>query len=574
MTTNNEMGQIIPFNQGAEFYLRKGRGYLEQNEYVNALKSIRKAYLMGRGNVETSLALAEVLNRMQRFEESTRVLLMIDAEKTPSEVLFGLANNYIAMEEFEPAKACLEQYISANTEGAFVDEAEDLLDLLEDETELALQIGLPQTDDVHLIEDVHYAKSLHFCELDKDAKKYLTDIEQEYPDSIYLQTEIALLQLNLKEYVEAEQRLFGLLKMDSKNTRVLCLLALVQYTQGRIEDAEETMSRVVINASTSLDDLGHAASLYIELQQYNKAVQILELMLKIMPYDKLALHQMALCKYQLDDRIRSCQIYQTLVDMDETDTVAAFYLKLVKGKDSKLKKRFMTSYEVPYTELVSRLKYIRDSFNRSEEETKNDWATDAELRGLLRWSLFSQISPIRTHIIQTLGSMDDDESKYLLREFLLRMDVPDSAKSVAAGALSATGFHGSFCIYMSGKWQFSVMDTLNIPQNLIPSYERVLEIIVSEPDKQSLPKNTTQFATRIFFYYYSVLGDDVKGLNHDQIQSMAAGFILMALHAQQDSRTADDICDMFGISMRRLNNALTKIFTALDKGEEEPKCDS
>lgn len=574
MSNDDKMGQIIPFKLGVGAYIRKGRSFFVRNDFVPALKYMRRAYLMDREEPEAQLALAETLNRMQLYEESLRILLLSSSNSASPESLFGIASNYMAMEEFEPAKACLEQYTTIAPDGIFADEAEDYLDLLNDEEELAAQMRLPESDDIKLIEQLHIAKSMHFNLRDKEAEKMLKEIEKSYSKSVSLQTEIALFEINCKKYIQAEQRLFGLLKIDKRNAKVLSLIALIQYTTGREMDAKETLARIILSSDMSTEELIHSASMLIELKQYKRAAEALGYLLRILPYDRLALHQSALCKYMLDDRDGAGEVYQKLLDMDEHDTVADYYLNAVRKRDPFLKKRIMSSYEVPIVEVGRRLKYLRSILSEEDDKLQACWAEDMEFRKMVKWSLFSALSPMRDKLIQFLGYIKDEEAQYLLRDYLLRMDQADSFKTDAIDALHATGFKGTFGVYIAGKWQLSYMESLIIPESMPSSFERILNYIVSAPELIKMPKNTSQIAAKIFFYYYNSLGDNIKPVTSNQIQAMGAAFILMSLHAQQDPMTADELCEIFNISMRRLNNALTKIFTALDKQGEDPECDS
>lgn len=574
MSESNELGKIVPFKQEPSFYVRKGREYLQKNEFVKALSYMRKAYSMQPKSFEAAMGVAETLNRMQCYEESARILLLVDAQIAPSEVLFGLASNYIAMEEFEAAKQCLIQYLTNEPNGEFADEAEDYLELLEDDDELAVQMGLPKTDDVKLIDHIHFAKSMHFSGRDEEGKQYLLNLEQTYPQSSVLQTEIALFQYNLKEYTEAEQRLFGLLKKDKRSIRVLCLIALIQYTLGKEAEALETMSLVSFTSTTGTDELSNAATLFLQLQQYEKAEAALNRLLYIVPYDKLALHQMGYCKCYLGDIKQAEAIYQLLHKMNENDTVAAYYLDAVRSGDPNTNKRMMISYEVPYSELLRRLKYLRNSLNDNEHKASLTWQNDPEFRRLIRWSLTSQLSPIRDQILLLLASVGGEEAEYVLRDFLLRMDQPDTAKKDALAALNNMNAKAPFCLYLNGRWQYSIIQPLNLPESLPVSYEMILEAITDVPVDNNMPQNTPQIAARIYFYYIAALEGDFPRISQKQEVALAAAFVLMALHAQQDPRTADDVCEVFGVSMRRLNNALTKIFTCLEKSGKGPPCDS
>ena len=96
---------ILSFDQGAGFYLRTGRRQAEAGNLVRALSHLRTAHEKDPKNKEIAIALAEILNRMQRFEESIGVLMSMGRlEKLPPDGLFGMASNFIAMEEFGPAE--------------------------------------------------------------------------------------------------------------------------------------------------------------------------------------------------------------------------------------------------------------------------------------------------------------------------------------------------------------------------------------------------------------------------------------------------------------------------------------
>ena len=91
---------ILSFDQGAGFYLKTGRRQAEAGNLVRALAHLRTAHEKDPDNPEITIALAEIMNRMQRFEESIAVLMGLGRlEALPPDGLFGMASNFIAMEE-------------------------------------------------------------------------------------------------------------------------------------------------------------------------------------------------------------------------------------------------------------------------------------------------------------------------------------------------------------------------------------------------------------------------------------------------------------------------------------------
>ena len=72
-------------------------------------------------------------------------------------------------------------------------------------------------------------------------------------------------------------------------------------------------------------------------------------------------------------------------------------------------------------------------------------------------------------------------------------------------------------------------------------------------------------AIKIYHYFVSSQGDALPHLSQKQEVAMAAAFTLMAAHTLQLDTTPEQVCDIFSITMRRLNNALQKIFTLMEQ---------
>ena len=65
--TKNKTGKVIPFSQGATFYMKRGAKELEKNDLIAAIAKYREAYERAPKDAEIAIALAEILSQMQRF---------------------------------------------------------------------------------------------------------------------------------------------------------------------------------------------------------------------------------------------------------------------------------------------------------------------------------------------------------------------------------------------------------------------------------------------------------------------------------------------------------------------------
>ncbi|MBQ5986014.1 MAG: hypothetical protein IJL59_02010, partial [Clostridia bacterium] len=78
-----------------------------------------------------------------------------------------------------------------------------------------------------------------------------------------------------------------------------------------------------------------------------------------------------------------------------------------------------------------------------------------------------------------------------------------------------------------------------------------------------------EVAIRIFLYFTASLDHRYPRLTPAQENAMSAAFVLLALSSLDLSNIPPDmLCDWYGISRRRLENALQKIFRQLQKEKE------
>ncbi|MDO4543183.1 MAG: hypothetical protein Q4C01_01410 [Clostridia bacterium] len=569
MSENENSGKILTFERDASFFLRRGRRYLEQNDDISALQSMRRAYAKEPQNAEIAIALSEQLNKMQRFEESNKVLMMIDSEQDSSEVLFGMASNHLALENFSAARQLLELYLSREPDGPYAEDAEDYLDLLDDDEEISAQMGLKNGEDIQLIEDIHRIKSMDIVKGYPEIIKAYQKLEKQYPESFVLQINIALAQFASGESDKAQQRLFRILKRDSKNIKAICMLALVYKSKGKMLQAKETMKRIPVKASYELDELNNLALTYLELGDYEKAAQILKQERVILPYDTTILHHTAICCFMTGKREQAREIYRRLLAIDEYDTIAEYYLALTSSEEPIDSGDWMISYTTPVAECLQRWTYVSEALKKRVEKRSDIWKRDERLRRLMRWIMRYRVDTLRSETIDFLADTKDLEAEAILRDFLMRTDCSDESKKHAFFALREMGAKEPYGMFYNGVWQYGIMGQIEFPGDMPVPYRNVLALILETISSEGLGGAVADVAARIFLYYVEELKGDYPRLTHDQEQAFAAAVSLMAFHATQLPHTPDDICEMYGVTLRRLNNALSKIFLLFDDSNFE-----
>lgn len=583
MKNDRETGVIVPFQQNAEFYYQRGNRYLtEPEDLAKAEQYLRKAYLLEPEREEYILSFAETLHRMHRFEESLFVLLgsLNEENQNSAEMIFGIASVFVGLEEFRAASQCLHLCLEREPNGPYADRALDMLELIEDEPELEAQIGLTGSEDIALLDAIHRAKAMYISCNDDSGLNLLLSLSEKYPDSEMLDMEIAMMQFSLREYDEAKKRLFNLFKRNSKSVRGNALMTLIYHVQNQDREAKEQSKKIMIDADCSPEELAYAAPILIEIGEYERAETALELLRDALPFDTEMLHQLAFCYYVHGKKRDAEQIYDDLVLRNEEDSVAAYYKKHIReDSEADFKRSWSINYDVPIREAVVRQRRIRDVATAGTDAIKQTWTNDREFRAILKWALVSPLSPSLRGAAKMLSVLGSREAEHALRAFLIRFDQSDEDKQFVFGVLLGMEAKPPFSLYYQGEWQYGVVRPLAMPQRLPVSYDSILGMITEfeqmlHEDLRyrsiKVPEQLTSVSLRIFFFYISCFADGkLPHITHLQEDAMAAAFLLMGLGALSDASIKPDVLmDVFGVSPRRLENALKRILSTMQKTKE------
>ena len=577
MENKDENGVVVPFAQDAEFFYRCACRYLEEDNLLTAVQYAQKAYRMAPDDLEYAITLAEILNQMHRYEESAQVLLLVRPfADLPDDALFGLASDFMGLEEFGAAEQCAKSCIDREPEGPYADRAADLLDLLDDREDLEIQIGLDEGENIQLLERIRTAKAMHFTGASKEALALLESMTDEYPTSDILDMEVAMMLFAVRAYQDAEQRLYRIFKRNSRHIRAHLLMALLYHAENRDHEAREELARTVIDPDASPEELGYAGAVFIEFDEIDRAIDSLERLREFLPYDKDMLHQLGYCYLKKGRREQAEQTYRMLLESDESDTVAAYYENAVRTKEPEdFIRSWSLHYDVPMYEFLSRQKRLQQIAEGGVEVVKSLWENDPSFHALLRWALFSQLVPFRKAVVRMLAIAGDEEAQRLLRRFLISYDQSDEEKQFVFGTLLSLEAKPPFALYMGGQWQYGAVQPLSVPDKLPRSYAYVLWNIQQLKHKaEAFDKKKGALVTdrmievgiRIFLYFTASLDHHYPRLTPAQENAMSAAFVLLALSSlDQTDITPDMLCDWYGISRRRLENALQRIFRQMQK---------
>lgn len=575
---NEQNGVILPFRQKAEFYYRRGNDLLENRDTLHAIPMYRTACRMEPDNADFHVALAQALHVAQRYEESVAELLgSAPFPELSQEALFGLASNFMALEQFAMARQCAIRCIDKERTSHFSELAQNMLALLNDEEELCYQIGLNDDEDVQMLEQLRAIKTQQFNGREEEALDALELLSSHYPTSSILDMEIAISFYARGEYVEAKQRLFNLFKRENKHVRAHCLMALILKAEGKSEEALEETETILIDDECSMEELAFAGTTFIELQLWERAQDALIRLLQLSPFDREASHLLAYVFLRKKDRASAVELYQTLVTIDERDTVAAYYLELAEHATYKrIYNAWRPLYDVTISELLARKRQIAILLELEAEELQNIAGEDKTVVPLLEWALFSFLMPKREAAILLLARINSAESERIFRRFMISTVHTDGDKQLVMQALRAMKVQTPLTMYLGGEWQYGSFSSKLWPDHLPKAYESILRGILNyrpnqrTEDMPNLPEQTADVAARIFAVYVVSLGQKFPKITEAQQEAMTVAFLMMALNAIEVEQTPyEELLAYHNVTQRRVDNAISKVFSHLKSEAED-----
>ncbi|QGQ48049.1 tetratricopeptide repeat protein [Metabacillus sediminilitoris] len=237
--------QVVPFLQDGQYYYNKGlKAYREQN-YPKASKYLQKAVELDPKDSVKLSQLATVYTDMGKYSQSNELLSYIleEVDKEMTECHYFMANNYAHLGLFQEAYKCAVAYTEKDPYGEFIEENEDLIELLtmeDDEDDPFLK----DPDDLIIKQDA--AKSLLEDSQFEEAISLLEEIVVEYPEFWSAHNNLSLAYFYIGEVEKAKEFLQTVLEKNPGNLHAYCNLLVFYYYERQDEKVEE-LAKILSN---------------------------------------------------------------------------------------------------------------------------------------------------------------------------------------------------------------------------------------------------------------------------------------------------------------------------------------
>ncbi|HAX40337.1 MAG TPA: hypothetical protein DCY10_05645 [Clostridiales bacterium] len=568
----NKTGKVIPFTQGASFYMKRGAKELERNDLIAAIAKYREAYERAPQDAEIAIALAEILSQMQRFEESNRILfrLQADLEDAPAECHFGIACNYFGLQDYDRAADSLDDYLEQEPDGVFVADAEDFLDLIDDEEAMFETTGLRGDDDYEDNAVTHYARSLMASGEVDYAIEELERRKSQTGKSVRIREQLTIAYYIANRRDEARVIAEELIAEDATNILANSTLALAEIEEGNRIAAGARLDKMIKRKSLEPEELHSISVLQLDLGRFADAEKTLLQMLHVMPYDENVLHKLGYARFMQGDAEGAKASYQKLLRIDPHDTVAKYYLNQSKhagNSGKRVNAKWIIPYQVPFGEAFRRLNHLNRMLALPHDELNRVWTEDAAFRNLLVWAISLSDLRVKKSMLSLVFTFADPNALGVLRDFLLRTDQPDELKRVVLGMLKHLGAKEPYMAYLSGRWIKARVSLLKLNYKLPASYEGVMQVMLQYMLGNCREECTIE-AAKVFERYLDSLNRKFPRISAAQEVSFAAALEYLGRLGCGETVSADEIGEIYRVTKSRFRNALVKLEPFANKPEE------
>jgi tetratricopeptide (TPR) repeat protein len=473
--------KIIPIQWDATFFFERAVRSLDRYHYDKALKYFRRAVEYEPDNPVNHCNMAGILSEMGDYEESNRILGLIlnELEPTMTECHFYMANNFANMEMYEAAEDSLVRYLEEDEEGQFLEEAEEMMELLHFELERPPRFAFIKAREGFYEHD----KAREMLEEGKfvEAVRLLETIVEKNGAFMAARNNLALAYYYMGMFEKAMTAIEDVLELEPGNLHALCNLAIF-YQHSRDKERLEPLvvllrktvpfhQEHVFKLATTMGILGEHVEAY---RHFNRLMKDGSL-----KFDPCLYHYTAVAACNIGRMEEAARMWAQTAKLDPDSKVPGYYLaQLEKVRQGMNPPPTSYHYHLPFEEQFK-------LWEKSSESIPDHLKRDPLVRSSFFWALRHGDRQTKLQVIQALGLIADNEVKDALKAFILEPGEEDYLKRIAIFVLRTIGVHDSLPAVLEG--QQTVIEHSRMPSRLPvwdEKWQAVLEAALERMNKQ------------------------------------------------------------------------------------------
>ena len=556
--------KILSFERDAKFLFDRHQKLVDRGEYIESLVSLRGAVQKEPDNTEYRLSLAELYTEMNDYEKSNYILFELLREQDDLEgvCLFDMGCNFFGLRDAEKASECFERYLMEYPDGEFACEAQDLLELMDDE--VSEEEDAPDS----IYEKADQGKTL----LDRGdyagAIELLKQISADYPDLVFVRNNLALAYYCNGQTEEAIRVSKEVLKEDPSNVHATCNLVLFGLKgDGDAAIPSEQIERLASLTADDADEEIKIALTFCEIGEDSRALEVLKQVLQETPYDMLTLFLAGAAAANTGKYREAIGYFMDMLRLEPDNTIALYYKNYVqRNLDSGEELWIDYAYQVPAAEIKQRMAYLNGCVEEGLPNLRKRWADDAVFRATLLWGFTLPDPSIKRAVVELLGKFGDERAIGELKRYLLKRSEPDEVKNDIFISLKSNGIKQPYYAYIGGKIaEIRIGMAEDRGARLKASNQKVMERLIDCADE--LPPELIPKAVELFMRYLAKL-DPIPTMRDANAWAAA---LLAAVDLEQKLANMDQICAVFGAEMQAVKRRVHKLraFIAAEKEGED-----
>ena len=562
--TRKRSAKVLSFERNAEFHYEMYRKSIERGKYIDSLVALRTAVEKEPDNPEYRLALAELYTELNYFDESSLLLLELLAQgfDGQGDCIFGLGCNFYGLRDFSKAQECFEQYLTQYPDGEYEYEAEDFLDMMEEEEQ-------EEGPDSYLPGDVFARAERGKALLDagryEESVAVLREASLLYPDVLFIQNNLALAYFCSGNVEDAIRHTEMVLNRDLFNVHATCNIILFYLSKGRRDKAEAYSDYLKLITPGDVDEKIKVALTYCELEQHEKAYIILKDVLGELPYDLRTIFLAGATAANAGRLREALDYFMTLLRLDPDNTIALYYkIQIQEAMEKETPIEIAYLYQVPAQEMHRRMEYLNSCVKEGIESLRERWKTDQQFQSTLLWGLSISDAGIKHAVLELLGNFQDRRAERALRSFLLKRDESDTLKNDVFLILNHMGAPAPYAAYLAGKFVEARVGAFNREQRLLhESNHRVVDKIIE--GAEALEKSSYAAAAIELLDHYISLQEKPPVMKN--IEAWAAAALFLSVPTKT-SQTQEEICQALGCTQNSLKRCIRLLRSAMkEKGD-------
>ncbi|NMO97195.1 tetratricopeptide repeat protein [Paenibacillus lemnae] len=534
---SENLHNIISIDYNANFFFDRAVKSLDRYQYEKALKYFRKAVEYEPDNPVNHCNMAGILSETGDYKGSNQVLqhILEHVDASMTECYFYMANNYANMESFEEAEKALITYLEEDPSGQFMDEAEEMMELLHYELNRPTKVNKIKSRE-GMVEHEHARKLLEEGKF-AQAVKLLEEIVADCPDFMSARNNLALAYYYMGRFAKAKESIQGVLDVEPGNLHALCNLAIFFQHENNEEELSMLVDMLSVTVPFHQEHVFKLATTMGILGKHEAAYGHFRRLLKDEEFssDASLYHYTAAAACNSGRMDAAAKYWRHCRKLDPTNDVPDFYLAQLGPLQNSGAESMKVSYHyhLPFEEQFKAWEHHGEAMT---EEAKHN----PLIRSSFFWALRHGEPHIKLQVIQTLELIADEEVQHALQLFLQEpgedAELKDAARLVLMRLEGHSGGH-------------SDRDNSAQHRGILPEWhddwQQVLNTVFQCMDKRSDPFRKREIGN-LWSAFLSRIYPNIPKMRN--IPGWAAALDYTAAKIRGGSSTYEQMAERYGIS--------------------------